>query len=224
MSVSLYDRALATKIEKWLNNEKSARVRVLKPGDAELTRLFKIKADETNDAPISLPIIALSRASTINILNTNKRPLSYEGMKIKCYDKDGNFVPTDSVLKLTAIPMELEYQLDIITSEVAEADEYLRNFTFNFVNLNKVNIQLPYKDCKLIHESTVYMHNEVEDNSDIPLRLVPGQFTRYTITLSIDNAYMFSASPKQNILISDLQLDVAEPTGEVTETNEIEVD
>ena len=125
------------------------------------------------------------------------------------------------MLKLNAIPMNLEYQLDIITSEVEDADEYLRNFTFNLINLPNVKVEIPYNDCKIVHNSIVTMNEEVEDNSDIPLRLVPGQFTRYTLTLNIDDAYMFSTPIKENLLISSVQLDVAEKDGKVDDSVKI---
>lgn len=219
MAIRFYDNALSDKIAKWIS--KKDGVKILKP--EETARLFKMTLDESKDKPISLPLIALSRKTRVNVLNTNKRPMSFDGMKIKAYDKDGNVVPQSSTLKLNAIPMQLEYQLDIYTSKMAEADEYLRNFVFNFVNYPNVKIEIPYNDCKLIHESTVYLSEEIEDNSDIPQRLVPGQFTRYTLSLTIDNAYLFSAPIKENILISSIQLQTAEKDGEILETLDIDV-
>lgn len=216
MGVRFYDEALTQKIQSWIKDDK---IHVLKP--EETNRLFKMKADEAKDKPIKLPLIALSRKPNINVLNTNKRPMSFDGMKIKAYDKEGNFVPKESMLKLNAIPMQLEYQLDIYTAKLAEADEYLRNFVFNFVNYPNVKITIPYNDCNLEHESTVYMDEEVEDTSDIPERLVPGQFTRYSISLTIDNAYMFSAPIKENILISSVILNTVDKSGEVLESQEI---
>ena len=35
------------------------------------------------------------------------------------------------------------------------------------------------------------MSSDISDNSDIPERLISGQFTRYTIQLEIDDAYLF---------------------------------
>ena len=216
MSVRFYDKALATKIQKWIKDD---TIHVLKP--EETARLFKMKADEASDKPLKLPLIALSRKTNISVLNTNKRPLSYDGMKIKAYDKDGNFVPQNAMLKLNAIPMQLEYQLDIYTARMAEADEYMRNFVFNLVNYPNVIIEIPYNDCKLLHESTVYLDENVEDNSDIPQRLVPGQFTRYTLTLTIDNAYLFSAPIRENILVSSAELLIVDKSGEVLDAEDV---
>ncbi len=202
MSVRLYDEALTNKIKKWI---KDPDLRVLKP--SETSELFRINADIKNDKPITLPLIALSRETQITLLNTNKQPKTYDGFKIKAYDNQGNLVPLDKMQKLNCIPMQLNYQLDIYTQHQAEADEYMRNFAFNFINYPNVVIEIPYNDCKLLHESTVYVDNVVEDNSDIAQRLFPTQFTRYTFKLTIDNAYLFSAPIKDNLIITSVVLD-----------------
>ena len=216
MSLKLYDDALTNKIQNWI---KDKNLKVLNPHDT--TELWKITADEKNDKPITLPLIALSRKSKITLTNTNKKPSSFDGFKIFAYDKNGNIVTKDKMQKLTAIPMVLEYQLDIYCQHQSEADEYLRNFVFNFVNFPKVNIEIPYNDCDLIHESNIYLDENVEDNSDIPERKFFSQFTRYTLNLTIDDAYMFSAPIKDNLLISSVKLDITDKDGEVLESNTI---
>ena len=74
MSVGLYDKALLDKIKGWVKDDS---MRITSPN--ETRRLFEYKADTENDAPIKLPLITLRRASQIEILNTNKKPLTYDG-------------------------------------------------------------------------------------------------------------------------------------------------
>ena len=93
---------------------------------------------------------------------------------------------------LNAIPMELSYQLDIYCKYFNEADEYLRNFLFNLINYPKISIEIPYNNTKIIHNSTIRVESPVTDTSDIPERLISGQFTRLSISIKIDDAYMFS--------------------------------
>ena len=214
MAVRFYDDALVEKIKKWLPEE--TNLRILKPDETK--RLFKNLADIKNDAPLTLPLIALSRKARIRIQNTNKKPLTFDGMKIRAYDENDNPLPQDSVIKLNAVPMELEYQLDIYTKKLVEADEYMRNFVFNFINYPNVIITIPYNDCKLQHESTVYLNQDVEDTSDIPERLVPGEFTRYSLSLVIDNAYLFSAPIKSNILMSGVTIETKSTAKDIDET------
>ncbi len=217
MAVRFYDEALANKIKNWT---KSHPIRIFKPD--ETAEMFKTIADEKKDQPITLPLITLSRATKITLLNTNKKPMTFDGMKLRIYDKEGNEVRQNITPKLNAIPMKLDYQLDIYTQHQAEADEYMRNFAFNLTNYPNVTIEIPYNDAKITHKSIVTYDSEVEDNSDIPLRLFPTQFTRYTFILHIDDAYIFSVPLKENLLISSVNID--EIKDETKESEEFDVD
>ena len=186
MAIRFYDEALVNKIQKW---DKDSRLHILKP--EETSRLFSIKADENNDKPIELPLIALSRGTNVTLLNVNKHAMSFGGMKVLNFDEKGNEKKEKSVFLLNAIPIQLEYQLDIYTRDLVEADEYMRNFVFNFVNLPNLEIEIPYNNTRLHHKSTIHLENVVQDNSDIPQRLFPSQFTRYTLSLVVDDAYLF---------------------------------
>lgn len=179
MSVRYYDEALVNKIQKWV---KDPNMRILKPN--ETARLFQIISDQTNDKPISLPLIAISRDPEVEVLATNKKALSYSG---KVLDRNAK-----KYISLDAIPIVVSYQLDIYTKEFSEGDEYLRNFIFNFINHPKLTINIPYNDVNLSHDSNVRIMSTIEDTSDVPQRLFSGQFTRWTIRLNIDDAYLFS--------------------------------
>lgn len=45
------------------------------------------------------------------------------------------------------------------------------------------------------------MINEVQDNSDIPERLIAGQFTRFTIGITVDDAYIWSVPIRDNLTL-----------------------
>ena len=55
MAIRFYDEAIYEKIKKWV---KDPNVSILKPDETE--RLFKQKADENKDKPITLPLITIS--------------------------------------------------------------------------------------------------------------------------------------------------------------------
>ena len=59
----------------------------------------------------------------------------------------------------------------------------------------------------MAHESNMTLVSPVEDTSSIPERLVVGQFTRYSIRFTVEDAYLFSVSVKNNLSISG-ELDV----------------
>ena len=208
MAIRFYDEALVNKISKWI--EPDSPLVILKPN--ETARLFQIVADETNDKPITLPLVAISRDPNIDITIPTKRPLTFNGLRISEYD--GEDIPEEQkIMQLDAIPIVLNYQIDIYTKEFWEADEYIRNFVFQFVNYPKMVVEIPYNNAKIQHVCYTHLQPQVSDNSDIPQKLFPDQFTRFTFNLRIDDAYLFSVPIKQGAAI-------AEATGIIDGTDE----
>lgn len=203
MAVSLYDNALAEKIGRWV---KDPNLRILKPN--EVTRMLQIASDDSKDKPLSLPMIALSREPTVTILNPGKRPHTFDGMLVE--------VSEGHSLKKNVIPISLSYQLDIYTRRYDEGDEYMRNFVFNFTNYPKLQIFIPYNNIQTPHNANIRLDPNIEDNSDIPNRLFSGQFTRWTLKLTIDDACLFSIPEKDNLSIeaTDVKVDETTNTGE----------
>lgn len=178
MSVGLYDKAFLDKLNNWTKDTK-----VTVTGPEETSRLFRMVADETNDKPIQLPLIALRRPGGFTVLNTGKRPLSFDGATL-----DANH---DVASQLNAIPISIPYQLDVYTRYFNEADEYVRNLVFNIINYPKLDIVIPYNNENYVHHSNIRLQGEVDDNSDIPERLISGQFTRMSMKIDVDDAYLF---------------------------------
>lgn len=198
MAVRFYDEALLKKFQKW-----TADTQVHLTGINETKRLFEVVADMNNDRPIQFPLIALSRNGGYTIQEKYKQPRSYNGSAL--------VVTTDSGAKLNAIPIGISYQIDIYTRELAEADEYARNIVFNIINYPKLTIEIPYEDSGLTHDANIRLISDVEDNSDIPERLISGQFTRFTIGIDIDDAYLFDVRVKDNLSIVEGQLHIVQP-------------
>lgn len=212
MSIQYYDKALTEKIQGWINDP---NIHVYRP--EEISWMLQQKSDEKNDKPITLPFLALSRETEINIENPNKNPLSYDGLTIKMYDDNGNEVHLQNAYKLNAIPIKLNYQLDIYTKGLEEACEYVREIIFKLVNNPKIQIEIPYNGVKLQHKSSIQVYSQIEDNSDIPQRLYPGQFTRITIRMSIDDAYLFSVVSRENVLIDKIRMEITDKESKETE-------
>lgn len=195
MAISLIDDALYAKIQGWIKDPKMV---ILKP--SESLRLFQTVADQTNDKPLTLPLIELSRDSEIEILQTNKKPLSFSGRILEANK--------DKVEMINGIPIEVNYQLDIYTKSYIEGDEYLRNFIFNFINHPKLTVTIPYNNVNFKHNANVRISSTVSDTSDIPQRLFSGQFTRWTIKLNVDDCYLFSIpiSPTPSIELNNVEI------------------
>ena len=185
MAIRYYDEALVNLIKQWAGK---SEIEVLGPN--ETNRLFQMKAQQNNDKPLNLPLIALSRDPNIEILSTQKKTLTYDGAHLAMDNKTS--------IVVNVIPIKINYQLDIYTRKFDEADEYVRNFLFNFINYPTISILIPYNNANIKHHSNVLLESQVSDNSDIPERLISGQFTRMTIRLTIDDAYLFSVPYMDN--------------------------
>lgn len=193
MAVRFYDEALLAKLKYW-----TAGLNVFLTGVNESRRFFEVLADTGNDESIKLPLIALSRPGGYSIQNKNQRPLAHAGSTYIVNRERGGYV--------NAIPISINYQIDIYTRYLAEADEFARNIIFNIINYPKLNIEIPYEDLGITHDANIHINSEVEDNSDIPERLIPGQFTRLTLNIVIDDAYLFDVRITNNIEIKDIEV------------------
>ena len=185
MAVRFYDEAVYNKIQKWI---KDPNMVILKPNES--SRLFQIQNDKNNDKPLTLPLISLARDPNIGMSVTTKRALTYEGLVIGNNEK--------SSVQLDAIPIELNYQLDIYTRRFDEGDEYLRNFVFNMVNHPTLKILIPYNGAEIEHICYIRVLPTLSDNSDIPEKVFPDEFTRWTIQFTINDAFLFSLPVKEN--------------------------
>lgn len=210
MSISFYDEALVEKISKWIKNTK---VQILKPDES--TRFFEITADQNFDRPLQLPLISISRDRDITILNTQKQVKTFDGIALQSNE--------DVSMPINVIPIEIGYQIDIFTRKMVEADAYIREFVFNFINYPKLKVNISYNDANLVHESNVWIDSSITDNSDISEKLFSDQFVRFTIKLVIDDAYLFSLPYRENTRLELVEFDVQDrETKEIVESNIVE--
>ena len=190
MSLYFYDTALMNKLRYW-----TEKTNIHIYGPDETRRLFEVIADVNMDQKIKLPLLCLRRSGAYEILNINKRPLTYDGAIVS---KNNN-----ASTQYNAIPIQINYQLDVYAKYLQEADQYVRNLIFNIINYPTMKIQIPYgTQSYLVHYANLRVASNVEDNSSIPERMVPGLFTRLTLDLNIDDAYLWNITNKEDVIIS----------------------
>jgi len=201
MAFRYYDDIIVAKLKKWIPD--GSKLRVLKPDETK--RLFEEKADDSKDKPIDLPIIALSRNTDFNIDTNIKTPMSYDGLKIGLANaKDGRLLDPATAkhaeysIQMNVIPVTVEYKLDIYTKKYEEGDEYLRNFLFKLINNPKIIIEIPYNNLAIQHTANLRVLSTVSDTSDIAERLFTGQFTRWTISIELQDGFLFSIPYRKN--------------------------
>lgn len=196
MSVELYDKALLNKMNKWT---KGTPVTLVNPQDDET--LFKQMADTQNDKSLKLPIISLTRPMGYEILNINRKPMGYAGMLIDH--------STGRSLRLNAIPIKIEYLIDVYARYKEEAYAIARNLVFNIMNHPSVKVVLPYHGADYVHNSNIRLNPSINDTTD-SMGFAKGQVTRLSLGLNIDDAYTWDIRKGINLSITEYQVELAE--------------
>lgn len=200
MGVRFYDEAISAKVSSWLPKRNGKSIKVLKPDESN--RLYILEASEARKENLTLPMVALSRDTTIDLLQKTMTPMSLKGLLL---DSNG-----ERSLNLNAIPIGLNYQLDIYARNSDEADDLMREFVFKMMHNTQLVIELPYNNEKFKHVCTIDLEGQVEDTSNISEKLFADQFTRWSIRFSIVGAYLFSLPYSENPKIEGVTLEVAD--------------
>jgi hypothetical protein len=196
MAISYYDEAITQKIKGWLAD--SSKLRVLSPDES--SRLIQLHAEDSNDEPLKLPLIAISRNKDIEIESAIKQNKSFDGLVI------GKDTANNTTIHLNVIPVKTTYQLDIYTKKRIEADEYVRQYLFKLINNPQIIIEIPYNNCVIRHTANLRVLNTVSDTSDISTHIFPGQFYKWTIQLELHDGFLFSIPQKQNWKIIGIEV------------------
>ena len=211
MAIGYYDDAVTEKIKGWLAD--SSKLRVLAPDESN--RLIQLHAEDTNDSPLKLPLIAISRNKDLEIESTIKQNKSFDGFIISRDNKNATTV------HMNVIPIKTTYQLDIYTKERIEGDEYVRQYLFKLINNPQIIIEIPYNNYVIKHTANLRVLNTVSDTSDIPTHIFAGQFYKWTIQLELQDGFLFSIPQKSNWRFIGYDLNVCDkivdPTYEYTE-------
>jgi hypothetical protein len=200
MAISYYDEAITQKIKNWLAD--SSKLRVLSPDESN--RLFQLMADDSNDKPAKLPIIAISRNRDIELESAIKQNKSFDGFII---DADGT---TATTVHMNVIPIKTTYQLDIYTKKRIEADEYVRQYLFKLINNPLIVIEIPYNNYIIRHTANLRVLNTISDTSDIPTHVFNGQFYKWTIQLELQDGFLFSIPQRHGWKITSIEVTAAD--------------
>ncbi len=218
MACRYYDDLIVAKLKRWI--PESSQLRVLKPSESK--RLFQLTADDNKDTAFKLPLIALSRNNDIELLSNIKNSMSFDGLRLRGNEK--------ATAQLNVIPIKLEYQLDIYTKRYEECDEYVREFLFKLINNPLLVIDIPYNsksyDQVVTHTANIRVLSTVSDTSDISERVFSGQFTKFTIQLEIQDAFLFSIPYRTNwrLHIADDELVPEDEMSALEVSEKIELD
>ena len=207
MAISYYDEAVTQKIKNWLAD--SSKLRVLSPDES--SRLIQLAADDSNDKPLKLPLIAISRNKDIELESAIKQNKSFDGFVIH---KD---TETAATVHMNVIPIKTTYQLDIYTKKRIEADEYVRQYLFKLINNPQIIVEIPYNNYVIRHVANLRVLNTISDTSDIPTHVFSGQFYKWTIQLELQDGFLFSIPQKRGWRLVGFEVTAADRIEDPTE-------
>jgi hypothetical protein len=197
MAISYYDEAITQKIKGWLAD--SSKMRVLSPDESN--RLIQLSAEDSEDKPLQLPLIAISRNKDIELGSAIKQSKSFDGLII------GSDAAAATTIHLNVIPIKTTYQIDIYTKKRIEADEYVRQYLFKLINNPQIIVEIPYNNVQnLRHTANLRVLNTISDTSDIPTHVFAGQFYKWTIQLELQDGFLFSVPLKNGWKICDTEV------------------
>lgn len=196
MATCLYDNALINKLRSWTEGTSATIV-----GPDQYRQFLEVTADIQDDRPLTLPIICLRRDNSFVMRAFGKTPLTHDALKMA-----GN---PDRLTQMMAIPVELKYTLIVYTRYYREADEYLRNFIFNFINYPKMEIEVPYESISRMHVANIVLGEDVQIDPASAEGITPGQLTKGTLSFTIPDAYLFDVRTRGTKEINPIYYSIA---------------
>lgn len=206
MGTYIYDEALLEKFSKWIPNESKVTMFDKILSSNETSRMFEIMSDKEGEPHLELPLICITRDRNFNFINNaqTKRPLSYDGHTINQFENSAQI--------LNAIPISLEYIVNIYARQAKQADILTRNLIFNVINYPNFDVTVPevriYKgedeEGNPIYEP--YIHTarmelagqNVQDNSNEQARFIEGNYTKMSFLISVNDAYLWDMRQHAN--------------------------
>jgi len=204
MSVFLYDDAIVQKLRTL--TEKSHIYIV--PPSLQFRTIAKLQEDT-----VEMPFISLQRTGW-GLKSERPHSMKFHGLKA-VVDEEAK---TTSYLQ--AIPIRINYLMDIWSKTREENDMILRELLFYFSINPTLEVTIPY-GINQNHVFNLFFDNEVEDNSDIVEQLNHGEYFRQTISLYTDDAYLWKSRVLKPYVL-ELSLDINDGA-ETTEVGDFDV-
>lgn len=176
MSIYLYEQSLVESLRKVTGDK---RIHVIPP---EQSILYLA---EFNKDKVVLPAILLSRNS-MSLTDTRNQVAALKGETTRL-EKDA------TVVKAQVVPVKIEWSLDVYAADRITCDEIIRELVFYFIQHPCFKIRVPY-NLDIEQEFSVFLSDDIQDNSDLVEFPNHGEVFRETLTLYTDDAHFYSSS------------------------------
>lgn len=190
MSVYLYDNAIVETFKSIINDDRI----YITPAENVIRTIARL-----NDDDVQFPMISLTRTGTQ--LQPSHFSMRYDGLPV--YADYNNEV----MQKLQAMPIRINYQVDIWTRNREENDNLVRELVFYLSTHQAMYVDIPY-ELNQKHVFTFALDNTIDDNSDIINHKNSGEYFRQTLTAYVDDAYLWKTSKAPTVNVTGIELDV----------------
>lgn len=194
--VYLYDNAIINDLRRIITDN---RITI-----TPFENLIRTISKSENDV-ISLPIVSITRTNW-TILSNRPHAMKFDGAL-----SDISLVNQEDtkVTNLQAIPIRINYLIDVWTRTRLDNDNLFRELIFYYSTNPTLKIQIPY-GIDANKNFNIIFDNDVEDNSDIINHKNIGEHFRQTLSFYVDDAYLWKSSYRGKTIIDTdgLYLDI----------------
>lgn len=164
--------------------------------------VFKIIGDIKNDS-IQFPIISLTRTGW-SIKNFHQETQIHSGSLMnymKPTDEDDERLKQ---VRLQAIPIQINYQVDIWTQSRIDNDILARELIWFYTLNPQMIVKIPH-GLNTEHVFNVGFELDITDNSDIVEHDSRGRYYRQTLGMYVDDGYLWRSSVTNIPIISEMK-------------------
>lgn len=186
--IYLYDNAICDDLRSSFNrdNVENPVVTVISSEQA-----ISIAA-QIQDDRLSFPIVALIRRPNSVQVDSTRMNFSRAHFGIgTVIDKETNNVYYEKVL-----PVTLEYSLTVLTTNIVDRDEIIRELLFKYVNMYFLSIRLPYEADRVVRFGVrITTDTDIDYSSGTPEYLQNGSLYQAIIPLRCDGCVLVTYTP-----------------------------
>ena len=186
--IYLYDNAIVKDLKNSFNtnNVPEPVVKVIGPEES-----IGIASQIQNDK-LSFPIVSLIRNTDIQI-DGSRRNFSLEHFGVQSVvDTDKNNAYMEKVL-----PINLSYDLNIYTTNVADTDEIVKEILFKYISQYFLTIELPYESKRKVRFGVVVDRDSISSRSTTSNYIKEGVLYGTTMQLICEGCVLVSYTPRK---------------------------
>ncbi len=189
----LYDNAIVKDLQNSFDsdNANDSVVKVISPES-----IISLVAQMKEDA-VKFPVVALDRKPGTSI-DTNRTNFTriHKGVQ-SVIDPE-----TNELYYEKAIPINLEYDMSILTTNTADMDELVKEILFKYTSMYFLTINLPYECNRKIRFGVVIDPDGIERKSGSYEYLSAGQLYETVIPIRCEGCVLVSYTPAKLVRVT----------------------